>query len=539
MNHPLLHQVEKFFADLLPVQKETEHFRSYRTNPLWVGLIIREENYKYGVVYRNSKSLVDKYRHHVITKRAAEDAFPHLDKVVELREVLKQGDLDDSYYNYFKLYKEWKEVSVSKTYDSISIHTIEQGWWVNRRTGKLFFATRKFKILTITGDVIRHFSYGRGNRPRTVRVLSPGQIWKVIRGYQTFHAFASHGVKVDLEAFSRLLATYYGPMAVQHLEEAMREHKPNHHSSTILQFPYPRKAYLASTQPNELLSASVGRQVPGRLYSILKVYGEETIMRIYEKLRVDQLTRFYQVIYAMSAPGSGSGLPEHYQGYNAYYNAEMILQEVYKHILKLSGTEFITVRGAALGALPVEVEVSSVIADYIRDVCAKRKVNLNIGYRRMHELHKDWARARNIKTAIGRTKLRPSKVYKDVLQENNIMIPEFIDTNLRLTQEGETMKHCVASYHPHIQSGRSGIYSILYKVTGYRYTLELQFSNRQLRIAQLRGFANSNAPVELMSSIQLQIDEKNVQLSTKAGSDFVDSDNLYTLDEAYAPEEVF
>jgi len=118
------------------------------------------------------------------------------------------------------------------------------------------------------------------------------------------------------------------------------------------------------------------------------------------------------------------------------------------------------------------------------------KVNCSWGLKRLKSEHDKW-----------------SKIIIAVLLENEPLIeltihPIFIEfaahsgfellrTNHELIAEGNIMNHCVGTYSPSVNRGTSGIY----RVNGH--TLELTRNSNGVRINQLMGHSNCNAPIEL------------------------------------------
>ena len=104
-----------------------------------------------------------------------------------------------------------------------------------------------------------------------------------------------------------------------------------------------------------------------------------------------------------------------------------------------------------------------------------------------------------------------SKIVTQVLLESEPLIdltvhPIFIEfaahsgytlltTNHELISEGRNMNHCVGTYSPSVNSGKSGIFRV------YDHTLELRRSGNELSISQYMGYGNKSASIELHNKI--------------------------------------
>lgn len=146
-------------------------------------------------------------------------------------------------------------------------------------------------------------------------------------------------------------------------------------------------------------------------------------------------------------------------------------------------------------------EGAQLINDYL-SVCmkTKQKVDLSItGLKKMNEVHTELALTLKV------NKLRVHKDFTLIKAEGL----ELIKTPCRLIEEGVKQRHCVASYIDYINSGYSGIYSIVYN--DKPYTIELVRENTLDReknvktclvVRQIRGFANKAAPVGLHTYVE-------------------------------------
>jgi hypothetical protein len=85
--------------------------------------------------------------------------------------------------------------------------------------------------------------------------------------------------------------------------------------------------------------------------------------------------------------------------------------------------------------------------------------------------------------------------------------PEYerILTRERLVAEGQTQRHCVASYAGQINRDKCAIFSTVYE--DKRYTIQIVYKKKNERkkfaVSQIRGFANAPCPNELWTEIDL------------------------------------
>ena len=76
--------------------------------------------------------------------------------------------------------------------------------------------------------------------------------------------------------------------------------------------------------------------------------------------------------------------------------------------------------------------------------------------------------------------------------------------------EGDCQRHCVFSYIPLVNRGESMIYTML--EDGKRYTIEIRKNKKGFVLSQIKGFANTNAPIEIENEVKQIIKENNKRL---------------------------
>lgn len=94
------------------------------------------------------------------------------------------------------------------------------------------------------------------------------------------------------------------------------------------------------------------------------------------------------------------------------------------------------------------------------------------------------------------------KIPKDSKFKNLKLPIEFerIKTRKRLITESVINNNCVWSYAEKINKDKSAIYSVIYD--NKRYTLEIKERRKKYYLAQISGYGNSSAPVELIEKIK-------------------------------------
>jgi hypothetical protein len=228
--------------------------------------------------------------------------------------------------------------------------------------------------------------------------------------------------------------------------------------------------------------------------------------KTYSKLRVDDF------ISAMDALIPENKLPKLYQLTYDHFRIEnknnrvinASVGEFGRFIIKLFKDRFKN------EVSPVRHKSVDVIAyDYV-DYCYNTlsSINLDIGLRRMNELHDDWVYELNRSQAESMPEFKACIAYMNIFNSTEDITFDYVDNKTRLCEEGNAMKHCVASYGARINNSSSGIYSILYG--GDRYTLEVgnrQYEKRPIVYkSQLRGKYNACPPDYLEEYIDKQID---------------------------------
>lgn len=157
-----------------------------------------------------------------------------------------------------------------------------------------------------------------------------------------------------------------------------------------------------------------------------------------------------------------------------------------------------------------------------------RTINLNWSERRWEEEHDSMSKEiTTMLSKIDNRNLKVHEVFVDFSKRNNV---DLISTTGRLSAEGAIQHHCVASYAGKVDSGRSGIYHI------NGYTLELIFSLNSLRIGQVAGKRNSNAPNELRAEIERMVSNFNYETDF---SKYKEQEDTYTYDNMEFNELAF
>lgn len=141
------------------------------------------------------------------------------------------------------------------------------------------------------------------------------------------------------------------------------------------------------------------------------------------------------------------------------------------------------------------------INDYVHDYMKKTlsSVNLNIGPKRMKEIHDEWMMNESKKDIENDPELMPCSIYEGLLDDIDLEgVTEVIHIKdkTRLSMEGITQCNCIYTYRDKISEGRSGIFSIMFK--GSRHTADISFRPDQgFRIKQLRKKNNTSSNKEL------------------------------------------
>lgn len=180
-----------------------------------------------------------------------------------------------------------------------------------------------------------------------------------------------------------------------------------------------------------------------------------------------------------------------YNAYNSGFNGEerigRILCLLMAYNLKLTTKVDLNEFKVSVFAMNKDIGIEKELT-YIRDYLnmyfrTDKKINLSItSINRLKYLHDEAAIQERIK---GIPNIKVSKLYPDFkILCNDLMISlgieiKLITTSKELITESVEMNHCVAGYHSQINSGKSGIYSIISYATKERATLELCIKQRQ------------------------------------------------------------
>ena len=110
--------------------------------------------------------------------------------------------------------------------------------------------------------------------------------------------------------------------------------------------------------------------------------------------------------------------------------------------------------------------------------------------------------------------------YKNVkvdIAKNNIFLKLKMPSNIKRLKtkkdfmiEGECQKNCVFSYIPLVNSGAVMIYTMT--KDNKRYTIEIGITKKGFVLSQIKGFANTNAPIEIKNYVKEIINKNNMRL---------------------------
>ncbi|MFA5957763.1 DUF6878 family protein [Hyphomicrobium sp.] len=135
----------------------------------------------------------------------------------------------------------------------------------------------------------------------------------------------------------------------------------------------------------------------------------------------------------------------------------------------------------------------------------KRRINLNWSPKRWHDEHERLSRATTLKT------LADQNVSYDVSAFQRHLPPRFpgylIRSSRRLGMEGLRQRHCVASYHRHLEARQCAIAAVF--VDKQRWTVELQLTSdpeEPIRIQQIKTRCNGHAPASVRQTIHNMLD---------------------------------
>jgi hypothetical protein len=174
-----------------------------------------------------------------------------------------------------------------------------------------------------------------------------------------------------------------------------------------------------------------------------------------------------------------------------------------------------------------------IVMDYLRMLQeVGEKVNLNISsYKTLKRNHDTLSRKILLKSqkSTKKKRLRVSKVYPEIKSLPEMKV-EQIRSAKRLDQESEILHHCVHGYDHRINRGECCIYSVVHN--DQRYTLQLNAEKvydeteitgvkiprkdeegeqvYELKIAQLKGRFNCDAPESIRKSLQLMCENHDI-----------------------------
>lgn len=138
------------------------------------------------------------------------------------------------------------------------------------------------------------------------------------------------------------------------------------------------------------------------------------------------------------------------------------------------------------------------------------KVNCKWSEKRLKLEHDNWSReiTNTLMSHEDKIDLKVKEIFKNFRDFSGY---ELLDNNIEIIIEGKRQNHCVATYINKVNDGICAIYRI------DDYTLEIVQDNYSssygfLKIAQLRGYRNSDAPIELAKEIHNKLEQFNKKL---------------------------
>lgn len=467
--------------------KETDDFRIYEIEP-WYGGIINKMSFKEGaVVTRNTSFAVREVWHdkNAITEIFTKDRIAETDSWVQ--DQRKEMTINVRGFRF------------SKKYNSAQAYTYVKGWY-EKRDFEVYFKTTRIPFITVSDSIARISFLGNRNR-KTIRVLSLKNAHSLFNDLYYFKSIGLDKFEDKYDFVTTLLSPMMGPVGLRTFQQMITDDDGRTLiPSSEMKIPiFERKAYIGATSEEDLLRLSIGKEPARRLVTMFKDDPLQ-LVKIYKCVRVDQMTKFQQVLYTI--PKDDLVVKQDYW-YGDHYSK--LFRTWYMHYLKAHKDTVIVIGKDSFN-------VENVVRDYLHYIeQSKRKLNLNIGPRRMKAIHDDYHRIARAKEVAKGPKLKPRKEY-EVLRSTPEFTVEFIKDKMRLCAESDMMNHCVYSYSHKINRGECGIYSILYQ--SKRYTCELGLTReRNFYINQIRGYGNSMTPRELEDAIKTQLYAKNQNCS--------------------------
>lgn len=134
-----------------------------------------------------------------------------------------------------------------------------------------------------------------------------------------------------------------------------------------------------------------------------------------------------------------------------------------------------------------------------------KKVNCSWTTRRLKEEHDEWSK--KLTDIIFIDGDRPMRIHDTFTQFAKFSEYEILTTTKDMAYEGKKQNHCVASYVSKVENGNCGIFRVK------NFTLEMVwgYSNGEkiIRIGQLRGYSNEDAPKYLVDEVLSKVVEFN------------------------------
>lgn len=138
-----------------------------------------------------------------------------------------------------------------------------------------------------------------------------------------------------------------------------------------------------------------------------------------------------------------------------------------------------------------------------------KKVNCSWSLKRLNAEHNDWSQ--EIVETLYKGDGTPLTIDDRFIEFENFSKFKLLKTVDELFCEGTLQRHCVATYTPQVNAGRSAIYH----VNGYTLELAPSYSNNGVRVAQFRGVGNEGAPSSLSNEVDVMVKAFNEEMNNK------------------------
>jgi len=136
-----------------------------------------------------------------------------------------------------------------------------------------------------------------------------------------------------------------------------------------------------------------------------------------------------------------------------------------------------------------------------------KKVNCSWSTRRLKEEHDKWSK--ELTDIIFIDADRPMTIHGTFIDFTKFSGYEILNTTKEMAYEGKRQNHCVASYVSKVENGNCGIF----RIKGFTLEIVWGYSNgdKIIKIGQLRGYSNVDAPQSLQDEVLSKIIEFNNQ----------------------------